>query len=270
MDLVAVESVRVARERADLRLAPGEVPLAGGTWLFSEPQPGTTGLVDLAGMGWPALTELADGGLSIAATCPIGALHEMPSAGLAHSSAVADLFSACADALLMSWKIQNVATVGGNLCMALPAGAMISLTAALDGVAVIWTPDDGERREPVAEFVHGVQSTSLAPGEVLRAVELPGAALTARVAMRRISLAHLGRSAALVIGRRDADGGFVATVSAATTRPHVLRFTTLPDRAALASAVDAIDDWYDDVHGAPDWRHAMTRRFAAELREELA
>ena len=28
----------------------------------------------------------------------------------------------------MSWKVQHVATVGGNLCLALPAGAMISLT----------------------------------------------------------------------------------------------------------------------------------------------
>ena len=33
----------------------------------------------------------------------------------------------------MSLKVQHVATVGGNLCLALPAGAMISLTAALGG-----------------------------------------------------------------------------------------------------------------------------------------
>jgi hypothetical protein len=34
MDLVTVTSHRVARGRADLALAPGEVLLAGGNWLF--------------------------------------------------------------------------------------------------------------------------------------------------------------------------------------------------------------------------------------------
>ena len=37
----------------------------------------------------------------------------------------ADLARRCAEALLMSFKVQHVATVGGNLCLALPAGAMI-------------------------------------------------------------------------------------------------------------------------------------------------
>ena len=33
----------------------------------------------------------------------------------------------------MSFKIYNAATVDGNICMSLPAGAMISLTASLEG-----------------------------------------------------------------------------------------------------------------------------------------
>ena len=39
------------------------------------------------------------------------------------------------------------------------------------------------------------------------------------------------------------------------------------DRRAL---VEAVDDWYDDPHGAPDWRRAMTLRLAEQVREELA
>ena len=54
---------------------------------------------------------------------------------------------------------------------------MTSLCAALDGVALIWTPDGGGRRVPVAEFVVGDRRTVLAPGEVLRTVHLPAAAL---------------------------------------------------------------------------------------------
>ena len=74
------------------------------------------------------------------------------------------LFRQCCTALVGSFKVWNVATVGGNICLALPAGPMTSLCAALDGVAVVWTPDGGERRVPVAEFVVGDRRTVLAPG----------------------------------------------------------------------------------------------------------
>ena len=42
--------------------------LAGGTWLFSEPQPELDTLIDVEQFGWPALEISADG-LTIAATC---------------------------------------------------------------------------------------------------------------------------------------------------------------------------------------------------------
>ena len=42
--------------------------LAGGTWLFSEPQIATDTLIDLESLGWPALHASRDG-LDIAATC---------------------------------------------------------------------------------------------------------------------------------------------------------------------------------------------------------
>ena len=50
MDITSVQAYRVAHSREDLRLAPGEAYLAGGTWIMSEPQPATTGLVDLTGL----------------------------------------------------------------------------------------------------------------------------------------------------------------------------------------------------------------------------
>ena len=209
---------------------------------------------------------MPDGSLEIAATCTLAELRRMPR----HPARPADaLFVPAVDALLGSWKVHNVATVGGNICLALPAGQMISLTAALDGVAVIWMPDGGERRLPVTEFVLGVRRTALQPGEVLRAIELSAATLVSPVAMRRISLTDLGRSAVFVVARVDAGDELVVTVTAATPRPHQLRFDRVPAEHELADAVSAIDDWYDDAHGAPDWRRAMTMRFAEELRREL-
>ncbi len=48
--------------------------LAGGTWLFSEPQLATDTLIDLDQMHWPALEPSSDG-LDIAATCRIAELY---------------------------------------------------------------------------------------------------------------------------------------------------------------------------------------------------
>lgn len=256
MDLSAVTSFRVAGSRADLVLAPGETVLGGGTWLFSCPQPSTTGLVDLTTLGWAPVEELPDGALRIAGTCTVEALL----AALSGDPLLGPLVRAAADAFLMSFKIQHSATVGGNLALALPAGAMISLTAALDASVVVWTPDGGERREPVIGFVRDVGVTSLAPGEVIRAVEVPAPARSQRTSIRRTSLATYGRSAAVVIGRLS-PAGPVLTVTAATRRPVVV--------SEVAELLD-VDCWYADPHGAADWRAAMTTLLVEEVLVELA
>ena len=94
--------------------------------------------------------------------------------------------------------------------MSLPAGPMISLTAALDGVCTIWQAGGGERKIPVADFVTGDQRNVLAPGDLLRQIDIPLAALKRRSAFRQISLTPVGRSAALLIGSVTSDGGFGA------------------------------------------------------------
>lgn len=264
MDLTRVESHRFAADRGSLALRPGEHLLAGGTWLFSEPQHRITGLVDLTALGWAPWEELPDGGLRLAATCTVAQVQQAPwpSAALARQ---------CADALLMSFKVQSAATVGGNLCLALPAGAMIALTAALDGEVVIWTPDGGERRTPVAEFVRGPELVDLRPGEVVRAVDLPAAALRRPTALRRASLTPHGRTAALVVGRRDPDA-LVLTLTGSVPRPVVVPLppgSSGPEVRDAVAAAGAQAGWYDDPHGAPDWRAAQTARLAVEVCIEL-
>ena len=83
--------------------------------------------------------------------------------------AAATLPGQCADALLGSFKVHNVATVGGNICLSLPAGPMISLAAALDGTATIWAGDGARRQVPVADFVTGERANVLRPGDLLPA-----------------------------------------------------------------------------------------------------
>jgi CO/xanthine dehydrogenase FAD-binding subunit len=280
MDLDTVTALPRPTDRAELTgllRDPGARPLAGGTWLFSESQPHLRTLVDLTSLGWPTLA-VTERGLEISATCTLAEL-----ATFAGSPArppgwpALDLASPCCEALAGSFKIWHTATVGGNICLALPAGPMTSLAAALDGIAVVWTggepggdPAGGsERRVPVAEFVRGDRVTALVPGEVLRAVELPAPALGSRTAFRRASLAAQGRSGSVVIGRRDTDGGFVLTVTAAVDRPHRFAFPVTPTAARLAEALAGIDLWFDDPHGAPDWRRAVTGLLAEQVRVEL-
>jgi len=271
MDLIDVREIRVARTRDDVTFGYGEVPLGGGTWLFSEPQPGTTGLVDLTALDWDPITLTHDS-IVVSATCTVAELGRLPAQDgwLAHG-----LIDQCINSFLASFKIWNVATVGGNICTSLPAGPMISLAAALDATALIWTAGAGERRMPVAQFVLGSRLNELAPGEVLRAIEFPLDTMTSRTAFRRIALSPLGRTGTLVIGRLDATtpsggGGVVFTITGGTSRPRQLRYDTMPSAAELDAGLAEIRDWYSDAHGSPDWRRALSGQFAHEIREELS
>jgi CO/xanthine dehydrogenase FAD-binding subunit len=270
MDINGVTEIARPRNRIELpNWKPGDAWLAGGTWLYSEPQPSVSRLVDIVDLDWPAL-QIDDAGLRIAATCTIAALDGM---AFPPQWTVAPLVNQCCRSFLSSFKIWNTATVGGNLCMALPAGPMISLTAALDGTCVVWQPDGGERTLPVSNFVIAPQRNALRPGELLREIILPLPALRQRAAFRQVSLSPLGRSAVLCIGTTAPDGALALTVTASTPRPVRLFFSAAPDPVVLRDAIEAAipaGHYYDDAHGAPAWRRHMTLQFAEEIRAELA
>jgi len=103
--------------------------------------------------------------------------------------------------------------------MSLPAGPMIALTAALDGICTLWKADGSEQTIAVADFVVGNQHNVLGPGDLLRQIDIPLAALMRRSAFRQISLTPVGRSAALLIGSLDNNGALALTVTASTARP---------------------------------------------------
>ncbi len=262
MDLPGVTALIPARP-GDFRT--GDAFLAGGTWLFSAPQPGVERLHDLTALDWPAITVTPDG-LAIAATCTFAQL-----AGFAGPAGwpATRLFTPCCEALLGSHKVWPAATVGGNLCLGLAAAPMAALAVALDAGCEIWM---GERRRTIdaLELVTGPGETSLEPGELLRAIHLPVRALRERTAIRQQSLAAVGRSAALIVGRRGVAGAFSLTVTAAVPRPARIRFAAFPDAAELTAALAPIlAAPYDDVHGDPRWRAHLVETLAEEVRGEL-
>ena len=273
MDLHTVNRVRRPAHADEIASwEAGSAWLAGGTWLFSEPQVGVHTLIDLESLGWPALRPSADG-LEIAATCKVAQLDQLVESAPPQWAA-APLLRQCCRSFLASFKIWNEATVGGNICMSLPAGPMISLTAALEGVATLW-PRGGEPRQvPVADFVTGNHQNVLAPGELLRSIFLPAHALRKGYAFRRFTLTHLGRSEVLLIGTRCPEHGeFVLTITAATLRPVQLRFEELPGAGELKRAIDdavPFSMYLDDVHGSPAHRKHLSYYFAEQIRSELS
>jgi len=267
VDLNTVTEVLRPPTRAALpRWTEGDAFLAGGTWIFSEPQPGLRRLVDLTELGWMPLTK-RETGLEVAATCTLATLEAFEPPG---DWQAAPVIGQCCRALLGSFKIRRVATVGGNLCLALPAAPMAALAVALHGVCSIWNAAGGARELPALDLITGAGQTSLGQGDVLRSVLLSAEVLRRPAAFRQMSLTTLGRSAALLIGTR-VEAAVELTITAAVARPVRLLVPASATPAELSDAIDgSVRSWYDDLHGRPDWRRRITQLMASEIFRELS
>jgi CO/xanthine dehydrogenase FAD-binding subunit len=274
MDLTAVRDIVDGRSAEPWR--PGDAWLAGGTVLFGEPQPELRRLRDLATWDWRPLT-LTEAGVEVAATCTVAELLAFAETPDAPWPSGRRLIAGCCRAFSSSFKVWNTATVGGNLCAALPAGPMVSMAVALRGDCRVRDLDGRERSVPAAEFVTGAGRTVLRPGELLRSVRLPAAALAERGTVRRVSTRPWGRSAALVTGTYDpAAERLTFAVTAATTRPVIVSLGASPGRGPSAAGLRrALDDAltpdlvFEDAHGRADWRRHLAGHLAEEARQEL-
>jgi CO/xanthine dehydrogenase FAD-binding subunit len=245
----------------------GDAWLAGGTWLFSEQQPGVRRLIDLVPLGWDRLI-VTDAGLEIGAMCTVRDLHEFTAPT---DWAAAPVFRTSCEAFLASFKVWNSATVGGNICMSLPAGPMITMTVALEATFILQATDGRERTVEAIDFVTGNHENILAPGELLRTIAIPVRSLRKRVAHRRFTLTHLGRSTIFMIATQGPKE-FLLTITAGTTHPVRFAFDSTPGADALQHCIDSIpsDVWFDDPNGAPDHRRHLAKHFAEQIRQDLA
>jgi CO/xanthine dehydrogenase FAD-binding subunit len=122
VDLNTVETVSMPTGRDELwPLGAEDAVLAGGTWLFSEPQLHLRRWVDITALGWQPIV-VSDIGIELAATCTVAAVSQLsttlPAARPEWSAA--PLMHQCSAALLASFKILGSATVGGNICLSSP------------------------------------------------------------------------------------------------------------------------------------------------------
>jgi CO/xanthine dehydrogenase FAD-binding subunit len=247
----------------------GDAWVAGGTWLFSDKQPGVRRLIDLAPLGWDTAV-VGDAGLDLGAMCTIADLYALAAPD---DWPAASLFTTCCEAFLASFKVWNTATVGGNICMGLPAGPMITMTVALEATYTLWGTAGAERTVAARDFVTGDHQTILDSGELLRSVHIPATALRKRHAHRRFTLTKLGRSTVFLIGtQRPGADDLLLTITAGTTHPVQFAFDTMPSADALQQLIDGLgaDVWFDDPNGTPDHRRHLAKHYAEEIRAELA
>lgn len=224
-------------------------------------------MVDLVPLGWQPLSA-TDAGLTIGATCTVAELYAFDPPDWAAGS----LLKTSCEAFLASFKVWNSATVGGNICMSLPAGPMITMTVALEAAYTLWAPDGSERTVGAGVFVTGNHQNILEPGEVLRKIDIPLSALRKRYAHRRFTLTKLGRSTIFMIATQSPDAAdMLLTITAATTHPIRLAFDSLPDADVLQEHIDALPEeiWFDDANGSPDHRRHLAKHYAEEIRGEL-
>ncbi|MCC5634596.1 FAD binding domain-containing protein [Nostoc sp. CHAB 5844] len=173
--------------------------LAGGTWLFSEPQPNLKVLVDIQQLGWDEI-EVGEDYLIIGATCPLIKLLEYsyPEAW----TAIAGLKNAVT-ALAASSKVVNVATVGGNICLALSVGTLAPVMVALAAIYEIWNLQGKSRQVVAQDFQISTKKTILQPGEILRRVLIPLPHLQWQVNYQRFSIAATDPALAIVVTAKN-------------------------------------------------------------------
>jgi xanthine dehydrogenase FAD-binding subunit len=261
---------RSLAEALTVRARHGAIPFAGGTDLMVKLRRGAGAL---PGFTAPvlfldlcrelALVEERGGELSIGAMTTLESLAEHP---LVHPRLREALLSMGAPAL------RSVATLGGNVCNASPAGDTLPFLYAFDARVRLVTAS-AERMLSIEEFITGPGRTVLAPTELLAAVLVPGwkpaVSFWRKVGTRRANaLTKLSVAAFADI----ADGRITrARVALGAVGPTVIRARAVERllEGAAASALPSLRGRIREA-AADAARPIDDQRSTAEYRREVA
>lgn len=182
--------------------------LAGGTDVYPQAGAGLSGdVIDLAAL--PGLSGIVQGsGLRIGALTTWSDLCRapLPPALLALQQAARQVGGR---------QIQNVATIGGNLCNASPAADGVPPLLVLDALVELQSAS-GHRTLPLADFIQGPRKTALRSGELLTAIVIPEASLNGGSAFVKLGArAYLVISIAMVAARVAVHEGKIASAAIA-------------------------------------------------------
>jgi len=227
-------------------LTPGRAVIAGGTDLMVNPRytQGVSELVDITGLGLSYI-RLANGSKT-RGTIFLGAattMYEITGSSLLAS--VANGVLAQAAGTCGSPNIRNVATIGGNICSALPSGDTLTTLLALDA-RVTLEGANGPREVALVDFFLGPAKTVLQNELVVEIAfpvpELPSGAAFYKLGRTEEDISIVNAAARL---RLDPEGRVIeARIAAGAVASTPLRIFQaedfllgkLPEPATLAEA----------------------------------
>ncbi len=264
-----------------LRRGPGRgIYVAGGTDLYLVMPPGVDFVVDVNGAGIAGIATEPNGDLAIGAAASLQQVATAPAVVAFAGGAVAAVAAHCGNR-----PVRTTATIGGNLCTALPSADMAPILLALDARARI-TDGSAVVEVPLADFFTGPRRTAL-EDRLLAAIVLPASAGRWRARARKlcrtqedISIAHVAVGLRLdgpIIQEARVALGAVAPVPcrapAAEEALAGLKVTAAiaPDAiAAAARLAGARAEPIDDHRASAAYRRAMVTVLARRLVRELA
>ncbi len=268
--MVAAHHPARLAEAVALRAELGAIPFAGGTDLMVKLRRGAGAL---PGFSRPVLfldrceelrvISTADGTVELGAMLTLQALSE---SSLIHPSFREALLQMGGPAL------RTVATIGGNICNASPAGDTLPFLYAFDAVLTLVSPS-GERNVGIAEFITGPGKTTLRQDELLESITIPSwnptSSLWRKVGTRKANALTKVSVAAFA----DRDGRLIRRVRIAlgAVAPTIVRLYELEAMLVNAGAeqLDALNGSVDRVVQA-SVRPIDDQRSTAEYRRTVA
>jgi carbon-monoxide dehydrogenase medium subunit len=261
--------------------------LGGGTWLIPEMSRGEARprmIIDLSRAGLATIDQTGDeltvGGLTVGAMATYADLLDSPLV-----ARVSPLLALVAGSITGGWSIRNQGTVGGSVVAARPQSDIPAALVACGAQAVLHGPR-GTRRLPVAELIDGPMSTTLGPGELVAAFEIPasptgvgysklkrGASSWPIVTASAIVTVERGTctSARLVLGAAAATPIVVDVAEALVGSSITGTALQAAQRVAAAAVTEPWDDMlapgdYRAAVAGPVARRALTMAFETEAR----
>lgn len=240
--------------------------LAGGTDLLIQRPPTVDILVDIRSLGLNYIKKDKGGGVAIGAATPVEALEREEAFTAGPNRALME----AAD-VMATPTIRNMATIGGNLCNASPAGDLCVTLMAL-GAGIVIAGSKNQREIPVTEFFLSPNTTALQKGEMVAEIRIPsfpekaGASFcklrhhqtSVDIAIVNVATRlHMqdGRCAEAVLSM-----GAVGPTPLRATRAEAMLIGESPDEGLLARASQAAMEEsapIDDIRASANYRRKM-------------
>ena len=239
--------------------------IAGGTDLLVDRPEDSKVLIDINALNL-SYVQGSHKGIRIGATTTIKMLHESHHLQEQPYKMVSD-----AAWELAHYNLRNIATVGGNICNAVPSADAPVALIALDACTVIAGPE-GERTLPLQEFYRFVRETTLGSGEFLKEVMIPPqsrdtAASFQKIGRTKIDIAIVNVACRLTLRDRVVDDSRIVLGAVAPTPVRALKAEEELNGNEISQelvewegelAAEATKP-IDDVRSSAKYRREMTR-----------